>query len=186
MKSLRSILHESILDVDGPKMFDDGVMGNVYIALEKLPKAQAASLGRFCYDEKIRDKFSKDLDINIKDGEFFRCIRGVIMQHKFGIVFFSSKAPWWFVCWDEEREFVSKIEELPIYDKKIIPNIKNKMLIRRANSAFPTFEAWALKVDNIGNHVRRSIIDDYEGLDCYFFDCKPDMKLIEKILDSKQ
>ena len=193
MKSLRSILHESILGVDGPKMFDEGAIGDVYVALEKLPKARIEAYGRICYNENDINKFSKNITVNIEDGEYFRKLIDVINQHKTGLAFFGRKIPWFFACWDEKTSLVVRYEDMPIQNEKDYNTvIKSKMMTRGVYGGvvdpdnFPTFETWSFKLESKDYRGYGSLTDDYSWRDGWFFECNPDMKLIEKILDSKR
>lgn len=195
MKSLQTILTESILDADGPKMMDESPMWPIYKALDALPKCKCKVYGRYCWpwSRQSYDKFALTIrkGVNLNDGIKYRRISEVLNQSGFAFLQ-GPGAEGLLAAWDRPSNtyILTRIEEMTA-EKGAIEKLKKAGFEVNGDDAWPTFEAFTVlyeHVDNLTSHGHY-LMDDYGDWSGYdggmFFPCAVDMNLIKKTLDAK-
>ena len=168
MKSLRNILYESILDVNGPAMLDDNkLVYTIYESLQNLPKTNKVIYGRICYDESVSKKFNRPIINELKkliksDKLKERKVNTKIDKPGVAIKLWPGDSAI-VVAWDKNDYILTKVEEF----KGV---------------------CWTILYENWSNWqftYLQEILED-SGINMYYIPCHVDMQLIKKIYDSKK
>lgn len=120
MKSLKTILSESILGKEGVTMFTDApLIGDIYKALKKLPEPIQEEGGRFIYSTETGAKFCKTILPAIRKETKRTNVRAQkwIRQYKsapgiaFNISNLNNATDFIIILWDGSQYLIARCEE---------------------------------------------------------------------------
>lgn len=178
MKSLR----ESILSQDYGDFASDPVLSIIYQAIDNLPKSERRFASRYIFDARSANAHTKYKSKAMSG--FARSLKKIKggKKTRFDADFFSANMVPGVAIIDADNGAMA------MWDGKTVMLTRFEVIYFKLDE--DPDETWTVlledAVGNIANsYAIEALANDYDGVDCTYFPCVPNMELVKKLMKTK-